>query len=612
MYTPTDFEQEMLELTNRARSNPQGEYEALLGSAPGATGVTAEIRSAVEYFNVDLELFRTQLEAFTSVAPLAWDTSLKRAAQGHSEKLIAADAQSHQLPGELALGARVTAAGYDDWRILYENVFSYTDDPVQGHAGFFIDWGNTPTGIQQPAGHRLAILNPDITDVGISALAENDNATRVGPWVVTQNFSTRFNETPQLVGVVLKDLDGDKFYDAGEGLEGVTITATNTSGASFVTTSWGSGGYQIELARGTYDVVFSGGGLGGSISKTVTVADANVKLDGFAAEASQDDRFEGTAGNDWLTPGHGDDTVLGGEGTDMVSFVDHAQAVSVNLETGSAVSGGDTNMLDSIENVTGSIYGDYIQGDAGDNLLRGLGNYDWFVGSEGNDTYEGGTGRDMISYVFSTTGVTVNLGTQKGEAGLAAGDSYNSIERVTGSVHSDLMFGSDGADDFRGLGGYDWFVGSGGGKDRYDGGSGLDTVAYSLSTAGVTASLLTGRGTGGDAARDLYTSIERLTGSSFDDTLTGDHGRNELRGLYGDDFLYGNGGVDRLTGGGADDYLDGGAGFDYAHFSQNRADYDVSDLFGQTIVRDIGTRREGTDTLVNIEALVFADEILYL
>lgn len=622
MNNPTDFEQEMLELTNRARLDPQGEYDALIGTAPDATGVTAEIRSAVSYFGVDLDVFKTQLEAFDPVAPLAWSHELKIAATGHSEKMIAFDTQSHQLSGELGVGARITEAGYTGWSFLSENIFAFTDDPVQGHAGFYIDWGRTATGIQEPAGHRLAILNPDARDIGISAIEETDPLTSVGPWVVTQDFGARFRDAPQLVGVVIDDLDGDLFYDAGEGLGGVTITATNAAGTQFTTTSRNSGGYQIELARGTYDVVFSGGALDGLITETVSIADANVKLDGFAADVAsgpliepvllEDTLHEGTSGSDWLTPGSGDDTVLGGAGTDMVSFVDHAQAVIVNLETQTALSGEDTNTLDSIENVTGSIFGDYIQGDAGDNLLRGLGNFDWFVGSGGDDTYQGGSGRDMISYVYSEEGVTVNLGTGRGEAGQAAGDVYDSIERVTGSIHSDLAVGSEGEDDFRGLGGYDWFVGSGGGRDRYDGGSGLDTVSYAMSGEGVTASLLTGRGSAGDAARDLYTAIERLTGTSHDDILTGDHTRNELRGLHGEDFLYGNGGVDRLTGGGSDDYLDGGAGWDMAIFSGERADYTITEFGDHITVEHNISRGDGTDTLVDIEALMFVDDIFYL
>ena len=94
--------------------------------------------------------------------------------------------------------------------------------------------------------------------------------------------------------------------------------------------------------------------------------------------------------------------------------------------------------------------------------------------------------------------------------------------------------------------------------------------------------------------------------------MTGDNGRNVLRGLYGQDRLYGNGGVDRLEGGGSDDYLDGGAGWDYAIFSGNRHDYTITTLDDVTTVDRIAPGGDGTDTLINIEALQFADGFFFL
>ncbi|WP_425046075.1 LamG-like jellyroll fold domain-containing protein [Primorskyibacter sp. S87] len=347
---------------------------------------------------------------------------------------------------------------------------------------------------------------------------------------------------------------------------------------------------------------------GGTGDDTIDGGIGNDRLNGDLG----DDVLKGGAGSDWLTPGSGSDMIDGGAGTDMVSFFDLSKSVRVLLKNGTVESGTDSNTIVGVENVTGSVFGDYIEGNDGANRLRGLGDYDWMVGSGGGDTFDGGNGRDMVSYVHSQTGVIVDLGLGLGLAGQAQGDRYTSIERVTGSVFNDKLLGSEGEDDFRGLGGYDWFVGSGGGKDRYDGGSGDDMVAYSSSTSGVEASLLLGRGSKGDAAQDLYTSIEGLTGSGFDDILTGDHGRNRLRGLNGEDTLIGNAGVDRLEGGKGNDILDGGADWDYAIFSGNRSDYDISTLGMTTTVRDLRVSGDGLDTLVNIEALQFADDIMYL
>lgn len=324
------------------------------------------------------------------------------------------------------------------------------------------------------------------------------------------------------------------------------------------------------------------------------------------------DTLRGGDGNDWIMPGPGADLVDGGAGADMVSYSDLPAAVQIDLTRGTAVSTGEADTLTGVENATGSIHADLIQGDAGSNRLRGLGGYDWFTSTDGNDRYEGGSGRDMVSYVASASAVTVDLGQGRGLAGLAAGDTYDGIERVTGSIHADLLYGDAAENDLRGLGGYDWFVGSTGGRDRYDGGSGLDTVAYTASATGVRASLLLDYGSAGDAARDLFTSIENLTGSNHDDILTGDHGRNRLRGMYGQDRLYGNAGVDRLEGGGSDDFLDGGSGWDVALFSGQRAEYVLIRSGRYTLVDRIAPGGDGTDTLVNIEALQFSDQLLYL
>ena len=58
------------------------------------------------------------------------------------------------------------AAGYD-FRSLGENVYAYAEDPFHGHAGFFIDWCVSPTGIQIGAGHRVNIMNSRFTEIGI-------------------------------------------------------------------------------------------------------------------------------------------------------------------------------------------------------------------------------------------------------------------------------------------------------------------------------------------------------------------------------------------------------------------------------------------------------------
>jgi len=316
------------------------------------------------------------------------------------------------------------------------------------------------------------------------------------------------------------------------------------------------------------------------------------------------------AGDDTVVPGAGSDLVDGGLGKDTVTFFDAPSGISADMLAGLITVQDDINTIIDVQNLTASVHADYIVTDDQDNKVRTLGHYDWIVASEGADRYDGGTGRDMVSYVFAEAAVAADLGAGVGLAGIAATHSFVSIERLTGSIHSDLFYGSDEEDDFRGLGGDDWMVGSGGGKDRYDGGTGRDTVAYSQSTSAVAASLTSGYGSKGDAARDLYTAVENLTGSSFDDFLGGDAGRNVLRGMAGNDHLIGAGGGDWLTGGKGDDHLVGGSGWDRAIYSGTKADYVITAIGDTHRVDRNGT--DGTDTLKTIEVLEFSDGFVFL
>lgn len=351
----------------------------------------------------------------------------------------------------------------------------------------------------------------------------------------------------------------------------------------------------------------------------------------------------GLGGSDWIRPGQGNDTVDGGEGFDMVDFSDQpwvdgygpgVYMSDIDLTAGVArLLPGDTNVLVSIERATGTIYADTMKGSAGADHLRGLGDYDWFIATTGADTIDGGSGLDMVSFIewaggaqatvtditqpftVDFNGVHVDLTNPANNTALAASLTLESVERVTGSSYQDIFWGDDGQNDFRGLGGYDFFVGSTGGRERYYGDAGRDTVTYYQSTSGVSASLRngpmiggepSGYGYEGDAALDLYFSIENLIGSRHNDNLTGNDLVNQLRGLGGDDLIFGYGGNDRLRGDAGNDTIDGGAGSDFAVFSGNRADYTLTRTSRVDVTVD---GRDGTDQLVNVEYFIFDDQM---
>jgi RTX calcium-binding nonapeptide repeat (4 copies) len=166
---------------------------------------------------------------------------------------------------------------------------------------------------------------------------------------------------------------------------------------------------------------------------------------------------------------------------------------------------------------------------------------------------------------------------------------------IDGTNDPDRLAGTAGNDWVRALGGNDVLKGEAG-DDLLDGGPGLDVADYRGTTA-VTANLATGVATqGGDS--DKLIGIEALFGSSAADTLRGLDGAGNL----GETFR-GNGG---------NDSIDGGTGIDTAEFSGKRADYTITRTPGTmniTVAHNNGGA-DGTDSLNNIEHLVFADRVV--
>ena len=464
-------------------------------------------------------------------------------------------------------------------------------------------------------GYRMLSNGAEVTVAGDTLTILSHNGRSLSRAELEQSMNLAADHVLMPVALPRIGEDGDDTFEASRHAD----TVDGGRGYDTLSYRYAASGAEVNLGDSGSNAGAAAGHILTGIEGLIGSAfDDCLTGDGWGNNlvgAGGDDTIRGEGGSDWITPGAGSNMIDGGAGRDMVSFVDLEDTpgrtnldyrLDIDLGAGIAVNhdGSETNWLSSIERVTGTIFADRVRGSAGDDEIRGLGDYDWMIGTTGADTYDGGTGRDMISYVDSATGVTVDLALGQGLAGLATGDSYASVERVTGSAHADLFYGDAGENDFRGLGGYDVFVGSAGGRERYDGGAGVDTVAYFLSTSGVEASLLRGYGSGGDAARDLYTSIENLGGTSHDDVLTGDHGRNQLRGLAGDDFIFGNGGIDYLTGGRGNDTIDGGAGSDYAVFSGSISAYSLLREGDRVTVEGA----DGTDLLIDVEYFRFDDE----
>ena len=243
-------------------------------------------------------------------------------------------------------------------------------------------------------------------------------------------------------------------------------------------------------------------------------------------------------------------------------------------------------------------------------------NRDWLVGTAAKESFDGGEGYDWVDYRNSADAVDVDLHRERGTAGDARGDTIVNIENVLGSANGDRIDGDDernrllgeaGDDRLRGGDGNDVLDG-GQGADRLDGGAGTaDAVEYGDSSGGVTVSLETGRGTGGDAEGDRIKNAENIYGSQHDDVLTGDDAVNRLVGDDGDDVLSGLGGNDVFWGGlGADRMVGGNGNADAADYQFAYEGVVVSLVNGGSAGEATGDTFDGVE---NVYGSRFDDEI---
>ena len=171
-----------------------------------------------------------------------------------------------------------------------------------------------------------------------------------------------------------------------------------------------------------------------------------------------------------------------------------------------------------IEGLSGSEFNDILAGNNDGNAhneLRGLGGNDLLYGLIGGDNLYGGSGNDILeggasgldgigdlldggdgydyaAYQYAPAGVRASILTPSTNTGDAAGDQYVSIEGLIGSIHNDVLVGSDtdpvykghneiyggaGNDSLYGMGGNDslW---AGTGENNLYGGTGGDGFAF--------------------------------------------------------------------------------------------------------------------------------------
>jgi len=369
------------------------------------------------------------------------------------------------------------------------------------------------------------------------------------------------------------------------------------------------------------------------------------------------DTISGGEGDDLIHGGNGLDVLSGGNGFDIASYEDAEFAIRFDLNgtqteqyrLGSSWLNGDS--VSGFEGVIGTSLNDELIGDDDNNVLTGGRGRDTINGGDGDDLIQGGHGLDVlsggdgfdiVSYEDAEFAIRFNLnGTQTEQYRLGSswlnGDSVSGFEGVIGTSFDDEFIDGTAANFMDGGQGNDRFsmttgentISGGDGDDTIeisapqiendykrnviDGEDGFDKLSYENSQYAVRVDLGARakssayqiNGTWVNA--DLFSSIEAISGSNFEDALSGGDGGERLWGNSGADTLDGGGGDDLIHGGAGIDHLDGGTGFDIVSFEGEAAAVKL-DLRGtQKAFSATGTNWAAADSVANFEGGIGTD-----
>jgi Ca2+-binding RTX toxin-like protein len=303
-----------------------------------------------------------------------------------------------------------------------------------------------------------------------------------------------------------------------------------------------------------------------------------------------------------MVSGLGNETMYGGNGTDVIDHRAFDGDYTFNMSTGLTNYVGElylgyeiVYMGDGNDQVTGTGRDDVIYGGLGNDTLAGglSAAGDQVYGGDGSDriiarlgtsTLDGGAGIDTLDATNLSGGVVLDMGTGVTNT---AGQSFTGFEAaymgagndaITGSGTSDTIYGGLGNDTIYGGGGKDALYGDGGndffqyvfgqGYDDIYGGGGADKVVLDA-FFGDTHTIDLGAGTWvvDGSLSYAFVSIEQVTTADGADSVTGSGANNIItlgagndtaNGLAGDDVIHGDAGNDNLQGGIGNDKLRGG------------------------------------------------------
>ncbi|MEM8954805.1 MAG: CAP domain-containing protein [Verrucomicrobiota bacterium] len=304
---PSPDAQLYLELINRARADAIAESYRLKSTADpdvlnamSAFGINPNHIVSQFSWNMSHIIQGTGQPCMDQFAqPLSFNEKLMVSAECHSQDMYQNRFQGHNSSSNPPscdgirfnprsdISDRMDAVGYN-FQTVAENVFAYSKSTLFGHAGFNIDWGNSTNfsdpcynsafsgqGMQNPAGHRMSIHSNRFKEIGIGVV--NGTNGNVGPQIVTQDFANTFENTTFITGCVYEDVNGNDFYDKGEGRGGIRV---DVAGSAYYAVSSDTGAYSVPVnGDGTYDVTFTGPGMTTRVTSVAVTNNKNVKVD---------------------------------------------------------------------------------------------------------------------------------------------------------------------------------------------------------------------------------------------------------------------------------------------------------------------------------------------
>ena len=300
--------------------------------------------------------------------------------------------------------------------------------------------------------------------------------------------------------------------------------------------------------------------------------------DNIEGTAQQEAVFAGS-GNDTIYTRQGDDLVYGGNGDDYIDTCEDNDIIfgedgNDTINTGSGddvVYGGSGN--DSIYNEFGN---DYIDGGDGDDYIETRSGNDTIVGGRGNDSiYDNSGGNDTFIYNLGDGNDTIyNHGYSDSDT-IQFGDGITPENVRFHGEDKDLVIAFEGSD----------------GSIRVQNGLSSDTTkienfTFEDGTAYTYEEVLSKLVTEGTS------SPETLRGSVVGETIKGEAGDDIIDALEGNDTIYGGDGADTINTGSGDDVVYGGSGNDsiYNDFGNDYIDGGDGDDYIET--------RSGNDTIV--------------